>query len=201
MAGGVILPRIASITIELLEEKNGFSLLNDQRMMLYEAEKDLAIGKITPDAYLDQLCSVIGGLDTRDNLFIELMKLIKVDSGPLSTAIDLKQTSQIYLFSDYPRAWLQAIHNNFHIMSHFTSQNVVYSAELHLSDDLYSVFDILVAEGSIEPGASLWLDAYPLRTSAAIRRGIDAIIYVDERRLRRELNLRKLLPTGIKGDN
>lgn len=109
------------------------------------------------------------------------------------SVIDLKQTSQVTLFSDYPRVWLQTIQKDSAITDHFTPQNVVYSAELRLNDPLNSVFEKLMAKGFIKPGASLWVDAYPMRTSAAIRQGIDAIIYVDERRLRRELILRELL--------
>ena len=39
MAGGVILPRIASISINLLEEKNSCSLSNDQRIVIYKSRK------------------------------------------------------------------------------------------------------------------------------------------------------------------
>jgi hypothetical protein len=37
------------------------------------------------------------------------------------------------------------------------------------------------------------VDANPFRTTLAIRQGVDAIIYVDERRLHRELWLRAVL--------
>ena len=196
--GGVILPRIVSATIELLEKKSRHSLLNHQRFLLYEAEKDLAMGRMTPEAYLIQSCSLIDGLISPDNLCRELIEWMKVDTGALSTAMDLMQSSQVYLVSDYPRAWNQASQNQMKMISQFTANNVIYSAEMQLEDPFSSVFEELTAGGVIEQGASLWVDAHPLRISAAIRSGMDAIIYVDERRLRRELNLRQLLATRTK---
>jgi hypothetical protein len=197
LLGSVILPRIASITIKLLEEKNSSPLINNQRLIIYESENKLVVGKITPDAYLDQMCSLFNVFKTRDDLFIELMKLIQVDEGALSIIIGLMQTNQVYICSDYPRTWLQAIQHNLQLLNSFPPKNTVYTAELDLSQHLNSVFEKLMVAGLIEPGASLWVDAYPLRTTASIRLGIDAIIYVDERRLRRELSLRKLLDPGI----
>ena len=198
MVGGVILPRIAQTTIELLAEKKGQPLAHDQRMTIFEAEKALFIGQIIPEVFLkriDQLCNCF---KSRHELLIEFMKWIRVDAGALSTANDLQQTSQVYLCSDYPRPWLEEIAQRFQLFDLFSPHQVIYpaeaEAELPVRDDLQGVFDGLQAKGYLNQGASLWVDAHPFRTSAAIRQGIDAIIYVNERRLRRELNLRKLLP-------
>jgi hypothetical protein len=193
LAGGVILPRIASITEQLLEDKNSRLLSYDQRTSIYEAEKELVLGKIPPDLYLEQLDRLVNGSRTKKDLFVELVNYIRVDERALDVAFSLTRTSQVYLFSDYPRTWLQAVPKYMQLVSYFSSIKVIYAAELGLADHFYAVFEKLMLGGLVEPGASLWVDANPFRTSAAIRLGIDAIIFVDERRLRRELNLRKLL--------
>ncbi len=197
IAGGVILPRIAQITIELLAEKKGRPLPHDQRLAIREAEKALFIGQITPEVYLQRINRLANCFESSQELLVEFMKLVEVDAGAVSTAYELQQTSQVYLFSDYPHPWLEEIAPRFQLFDLFSPHQVIYpaeaEAELHLRDDIQGVFDGLQAKGYLDQGASLWVDAHPFRTSAAIRRGIDAIIYVDERRLRRELKLRKLL--------
>ncbi len=46
----------------------------------------------------------------------------------------------------------------------------------------------------IVPGQTLWVDAHSPRTSAALRKGIDAAIFEDAWRLRRDLGMWDLLP-------
>ena len=56
------------------------------------------------------------------------------------------------------------------------------------------VLDVLIAAEAILPGHTLWVDAHSPRTSAALRKGVDAAIFVDTRRLRRDLALWRLMP-------
>ncbi len=190
---GVILPAISTVSLDYLNERSSHPLLDSQRFLIHQSEKKLAIGKINLDDFQALLGSLMNDAGKPDDWIAGLMPFVQVNEAVLSTAVDLKNTGRVYLISDYPRKWLQAIQTQFGIMDCFSAQDVIYTQDLHLNDPLNSVFERLIAEGMIEPGTSIWVDAYPPRTSAAIRRGIDAIIYVDERRLRRELNLRKLL--------
>jgi hypothetical protein len=54
--------------------------------------------------------------------------------------------------------------------------------------------DALIAAGVVLPGHTLWIDAHSPRTSEALRKGVDADIFVDARRLRRDLALWRLMP-------
>jgi hypothetical protein len=54
----------------------------------------------------------------------------------------------------------------------------------------------MVETGVIMPGKSLWIDDHPIRTMLAVRRGIDASIFVDGDRLYRDLWLWGMVPLG-----
>jgi hypothetical protein len=60
--------------------------------------------------------------------------------------------------------------------------------------DHRSILRAAVAAGAITLGESLWIDHDPLRTMLAVRQGIDASIFVDARRLYRDLWLWGLVP-------
>jgi len=83
IVGGVILPRIARITMELLAEKKGRPLPYDRRMAILEAEKALFIGKITPEAFLERIDELVNCFESSRELLIEFMNLITVDAGAL----------------------------------------------------------------------------------------------------------------------
>ena len=56
------------------------------------------------------------------------------------------------------------------------------------------VLDALIASGLVMPGHTLWVDYHWPRTSEALRKGVDTAIFVDARRLRRDLALWRLMP-------
>jgi hypothetical protein len=118
---------MASITQELLENKNSRLLSYDQRTSIHEAEKEFMVGKITPDLYLEQMCTLVNGSRTRKDLLIGLMGFFCVNEEALAIASSLAHTSQVYLFSDYPRAWLQSFENYFKLVNRFSSKNIVYA--------------------------------------------------------------------------
>lgn len=57
-----------------------------------------------------------------------------------------------------------------------------------------SMLQAMGEAGVIIPGKSLWIDHHPIRTMLAVRQGIDAGIFVDGRRLYRDLWLWGMVP-------
>jgi len=189
VAGGMLLPDIYSITLQMLGNK-GMPVTNKQRAEISRLGRDLFIGKIPAAGYLSELSS-LAGLDgsVTEN---DLLDLIKVDSGALVIAADLAAKGmELVLFSDYPRTWLAKFDQAGSLTGRFN--RVIYSQDLEYPDIQVSIIDLLAAKQQLVGGKCMWLDGDPVRTSRAIRLGIDAIIYVDERRARRELNLRALI--------
>lgn len=185
MAGGVILPRLSAQVIGILE-KRGNPLNESQRLALFDLERALFNGTLPVTDYFKRVNAAVA---PQQALTLEsFLQEIEVDSGALSVADDLRQNSQCILLSNYPPEWLAALDQRICVCAHF--DRVLPLQGMGCEDDRAAVFSRLRTAGELAAGTSLLVDANPFRTTMAIRRGVDAIIYVDERRLRRELRLR-----------
>jgi hypothetical protein len=104
---------------------------------------------------------------------------------------ELAGTSEISLASDYPREWLIPSLSRSGLTPYCHEHAIVYTAGL---GGYTGLFERLVAAGAIIPGHTMWVDFHSRRTSEALSKGIDAAIFVDARRLRRDLGLWGLVP-------
>ena len=185
MAGGVILPRL-SAQVSGIREKRGTPLNESQRLALFDLDRALFNGTLPVTDYFKRVNAAVA---PQQALTLEsFLQEIEVDSGALSVADDLRQNSQCILLSNYPPEWLAALDQRICVCAHF--DRVLPLQGMGCEDDRAAVFSRLRTAGELAAGTSLLVDANPFRTTMAIRRGVDAIIYVDERRLRRELRLR-----------
>lgn len=188
MAGGVILPRLSAQVIGMLE-KQGMTLSERQRLALFDLERALFSGALPAGSYFDRVNAAAA---PRQPLALEgFLQEIEVDAGALSVADELRRNSQVVLLSDYPPEWLAALDRRSSVCAPF--DRVLPLQGMGCEDDRAAIFSRLCAAGELSAGTSLLVDANPFRTALAIRRGVDAVIYVDERRLRRELKLRALI--------
>jgi FMN phosphatase YigB (HAD superfamily) len=191
LAGGVILPRLSAQIIAVLE-KQGNTLTERQRLALFDLERDMFSGALPAGSYFDRVNTVAA---PQQPLALDgFLQGIEVDAGALSVADELRRRSQVVLLSDYPPDWLAAIDRRSGICAHF--DRVLPLQGMGCEDDRAAIFSRLCTADELTAGTSLLVDANPFRTALAIRRGVDAVIYVDERRLRRELRLRSLIGKG-----
>lgn len=197
-AGGVLLPRLAHVTLDVLEKASGKRLAGKQRIAIYDLEKDVFVGRMGAGEYLEAVCRQGVWTGSSADLQAGILECITCDPGALAVAQDIRKGGRLYVYSDYPRPWLDEAARRFGLYDIFEPLNVIEAAQLHPADNMDDLFAALNQAGHTLAGKSMWIDGHPLRTSAAIRRGIDAIIYVDERRLRRELGLRGF-PGGSAG--
>jgi hypothetical protein len=92
---------------------------------------------------------------------------------------------ELWLVSCYPARQTAAV-----ISENALSRWFGRERDYVLPDDVVNhggILSLMVTAGVVQPGKSLWIDDHPVRTMLAIRQGIDAGIFVDARRLRRDL--------------
>ena len=184
----IFLPRISRSMIWMLE-KNGIVLKEKERVGIRDLEKDLLTRALPESELFLRLTSLVSAQIPLSET--DFLKSLSLDYSALSVVDGLGKDNEVILFSDFPKTWLAKIDQRGGLIVHF--QRVIYSQEINCKNVREDVFDRLMATHEIQAGNSMWVDSDPFRTSIAIRHGIDAIIYVDERRLRRELRLRSLL--------
>ena len=188
VAGGILLPTIANLTLLQIENR-GFSVSVSDRKFIYDLEKLIFIGAISGEEFLHQ----VNGHFQLTNRVSEndILSTISSNLRIISLLNILNKKFELILFSDFPQTWFEQIEKE--ITQNHLFQKIIYSQELDCSNDRPAVFERLLVNSEIIKRESLWVDIDPFRTSLAIRSEIDAIIFVDEFRLRRELQLRSLI--------
>lgn len=190
--GGVITEKISSVTRRIL---HGTRRIDSQiQIGLSNLENRLCKGAIEPNRYCQEAIKLSRSRMDPATLADQLGQSCRVEPGIRSLLEELSDRCRLSLVSDWPRCWLVPGMHHSDLNGFFSEDDVFIVSEDATITDLPGLFDELVASGIIVPRISLWVDHHSLRASAAIRLGIDATLYVDTRRLHRDLVLWDLLP-------
>ena len=191
LAGGVLFPTPTEAVATCLAA--GGKLTLAQRGGLQQAGRSLADGRTAPAQFCAEVTELCGvrGEPAAARLYEQLANELAAQPGLPSLIVDLALTHEVRLVSDYPAAWVLPALRRSGLEGCFPETEIAYVADL---GGLAGMFDALVAGGLIVPGHTLWVDSHSRRTSEALRRGIDATIFVDARRFRRDLGLWRLMP-------
>ena len=191
MAGGVVLPSLPEAAASFLAP--GRELPAGQRRALLEASLPLADGREPPARFCARAAAICGALGETaaaqldERLADELTPLAGIPALLLDPAL----TCELRLVSDYPAEWLLPALKRSGLARIFPAGEIAYVADL---GGFLGLFDALVERRVIVPGQTLWVDAHSPHTSAALRKGIDAAIFEDARRFRRDLGMWRLIP-------
>jgi hypothetical protein len=191
VAGGVVFPALAEVAGAYLAA--GRELSPSRRGGLLNAARALAEGQISAAQFCTQAVEACGapGEATADRLHEHLAHELTPLAGIAPLIADVAQSHEVRLVADYPAAWLLPALQRCGLAGCFAEAEVCYVADL---GGFAGLFDALVTNRVIVPGHTLWVDSRPRRTSAALRMGVDATIFVDARRFRRDLALWRLMP-------
>ncbi len=190
-AGGVVLPTLPVVTASFLAPGRQATLA--ERVGLTEAAYALASGQGDPEQYCARAAGCFGepGATSASLLYERLAAGVDALPGMPDLIAETTLTLEVRLVSDYPSVWLLPALARNGLAPCFPADAISYVANLW---GFSGVLDALIAAGVILPGHTLWVDAHSPRTSEALRKGVDANIFVDVRRLRRDLALWRLMP-------
>ena len=189
--GGVIFPAISQVSLEILAPGGKDSGI---QLELRELERALWIGLISTEEFCRRAIDVAGAAIAASDLFAEIPGRVEPLPGMPELVRELARNYEVFLVSDYPRQWLQPALQRIGFIQQ--SASIFFVSKLGTSDEYADLVEMLVESSVIVPGSSLWVDQNPARTAVAIRRGIDASIFVDARRLYRDLGLWGLVTQG-----
>jgi hypothetical protein len=190
-AGGVVLPTLPEVTASFLAPGRPATLA--ERSGLQEAAHALASGQDDPGQYCARAAGAFGepGATHSTPLYERLTAGVDALPGMPDLIAETALTLEVRLVADYPAVWLLPALARNGLKHCFPADEISYVADL---GGFAGALDDLIAAGVILPGHTLWVDAHSPRTSQALRKGVDANIFVDARRLRRDLALWRLMP-------
>jgi hypothetical protein len=160
------------------------------RLRLHRLEEGLADGALSPEEFCASAADLCGGSGT--GLTESLSGQIAPIAGMPEVLKELAcRRLTLSLVSTWPKQWLTPALKRCGLGPLFPDEQVWTAAEW---GGFPQVLDALIKEGRIEPGRSLWVDHHSLRTGAALRRGVDAAVFVHARQFHRDLGLWGLVP-------
>src|SRR5690606_34160587 len=109
---------------------------------------------------------------------------------------EVRARYSVRLVSPYPPEWYRTLDRRVGLGSTFPDSEVLFCQLAQLGRLLPDVFFWALGKAGKTIEETLWVADQPAMTSAAVRLGLNAIIFADSRRLRRELVLRSLLPAA-----
>ncbi len=163
-----------------------------EQLELHRLEQGLADGTLSPDEFYVRAIALGKGSPSGDGLMEKLPERIAPIPGMPDVLEELACRSLgLSLVSGYPRQWLIPALKRCGLSREFPEEQVWIAAE---HGGFPQILDVLLERGRIVPGRSLWVDHHSLRTAAALRRGVDAAVFVHARQFYRDLGLWGLMP-------
>jgi len=191
--GDVVIKSLSRTIIDTFNDKQIF-YGGDLRKKIYKIEADYTLGRISKEEFFEEAVEISNmDLDPAEfeSIITDKVKLIE---GILQVLEELKKQYSLFLFSQYSPEFLGELFSRLNLSNTFSAKNILYSCRTGLSDLTGCFFEKIISDQWINPRRSVWIDSDPHRTSASIRAGIDTIIFLDSKLLRREIALRGLLP-------
>lgn len=192
ITGGVILPTVTQATLASLNP--GQQLDAGSQFILHGLEKALTTGKISPQAYCQRVIQQTGAMTNAGELIVDVLESTTLLPGMLPLIKELSEGLDLGLVSDYPDKWITPIIMRTGLGAYFPRGADQVIGEVWTKPDYIGLFRFLIEQNVLKPGSSMWVDHNSLRCMAAIRQGIDVGIFVDARRLYRDLGLWGLVP-------
>ncbi len=186
------MPTVTQATLALLNpdpQPDAGSLRN-----LFGLEKALTTGEISPQAYCRQVIQQTRARTSPGELIAGVLERTALLPGMLPLIKELSERVDLGLVSDYPGEWVTPIIDRSGLSAYFPAGPDQVIGELGAKLDYAGLFRLLIERDVFKPGSSMWVDHNSLRCMAAIRQGIDVAIFVDARRLYRDLGLWGLVP-------
>jgi len=164
------------------------------RQPVFGLEKEFSLGRINEEQFFAQAVKLTKIEGSSEILEEKVFAGLELSEGMAGILEELIENHKVEILSQYSTELTKKILKKTYLLPKFPEDRIRYTTEMHLPDLEQCLAAKYMCEGWIQRGESIWVDADPHRTMAFIRAGIDAIIFIDSTKLRREIALRGLLP-------
>jgi hypothetical protein len=190
---GVLTPHLSQVT--LVQTLNaGSPAPADMVFALTDLERELATGALSPSEYCEQALHLTRADMPAAELERRIVDALSLHADILRVIDALVGQYDVRLLANIPARWMDAVMDHLDLSSRFDAGRIAVVSDYAPRDLSADLLPRLVEAGVITPGRTLLVDDDPLRAETAIRAGLDAALFVDARRLYRDLGLWGLVP-------
>ncbi len=189
---GVLAPplwRLTRIVLEANEVKADAVLCLD----LIDLGRKLRAGAMSCDEYCRHVIELASAPLSPEQLAAMIERRIEATAGVLKVIDELSDLYHPYMLFDYPHAWLFPALSQTGLARRFPDHRIVIMDQYSNPNEPDAVPSSL-ARLQVAPREVLLIDSDPRRAMALFRMGLKIVIFIDARRLRRDLVLWKMLP-------
>jgi len=190
---GVITTSIANTAIEQLEDAMGTTLDMDMRLQIRDWGLDLQLGRLESPEFCEKVLGLTEAPLRERELFERIQDGLAPVPGVMEVLQELKGQYDLWMIGLCPSDWLTPIAQRLDLMPVFPGESILVCPEAGLDSLIPDVFELAMQRAAKSIGQCLLVAPNPAITTAAVNMGLNAILFADARRLRRELGLRKLL--------
>lgn len=162
-------------------------------LTLIELGRKVRAGAMSWDAYWREVSELASAPLSPEQLAAAVENRIAATPGILDVVEELGDVCHLYMLFDYPQHWVLPSLSRTGLARHFPEQRIVIAELYGDTADPNLVFDRL-PHLQVSPQELLLVDSDPVRAMALFRLGLKTAIFVDARRLRRDLAVWKMLP-------
>jgi hypothetical protein len=191
--GGVVISHMWELTRDALIA-SGAECTPELCLALIDQETALTVGSVTLDEFCTQAVEFAGTELPPHRLKSQIQQRIRATSGILSVIDALATRYPLHLLSNFPSEWLSVALQRTALAAYFPADSIIMTSELDPDNGYQTLPNALIDSGLCIPGKSLLVADDSILTESSVRASLDAIIFVDTARLRRELFLLHLLP-------
>lgn len=181
----MVIPDLASILHAIVSLQ--MTIDEDTSRSIFDLIRRLTSGMLNQEDFLAKIVSIERFEITTGHLKEEIFKRADVDPDFKCLLKDIKGNFTLWLLANLPETWVEEILHEKDLLVCFPAERVV-----SINDD-DSFLSALHECESLKSGATLLVDWNARRANYAIRHGWDVAIYLDAARLRRDLELWRIL--------
>jgi hypothetical protein len=189
---GFVVPELGELFLENISSFSDMGISEKRR--LFRIFSQISLGKKPyEDIFhnLEENGLILSLSDTLENQISGGIKIISPEAVELIN--ELSADFEVIGISDYPSHWINPLQKELSRVN-LPFNNIFMTDQMNLGNLGSDLIDWLKGRNESALDSWLWIDANPKRSMYALSVGINSVIYVDIRRLRRELIMRKMLP-------
>lgn len=190
---GVVTTSLAEVTIGQLEAALGSTLDVQTRRAIRDRSLELQLGHTDGSAFCRSALDLSQAPLDEKELTLRIQENVTLIPGVLEVVRELEGRYKLWLIAHCPRGWLLPIGERLGLLDLFPRESILVCPELGLARLMPDVLQLAAERAGESIEECLLVAAGSAITTAAVNIGLNAIIFSDARRLRRELGLRKLL--------
>ncbi len=192
--GGVLCRTSSEAVIRWAAGSTGEPPTAEKRVRLRDLQEGLRLGRLASRAFLDAAAVTVGLPTQAEELGQHFLAGESVEAELAGLLGDLSERYPLWLLSDYPRDWLLRLDAALGLRRWFPGTAWILCPELGLPAAAPDLFLALPELIDCPREQALLIEPDPRRAAAAVREGLNAIVFNGTWRLQRELRLRELLP-------